>query len=123
MALTNAAYFTALTEQVNAATSCAELQSITTSALEPVLALQTSITAQLVKIAPMLALLTGPSADPTAIVNWLNTFITAYLTPQLAPSVTLAAQLTAQAAAIAALTAAIESKAAQFVSCVVTVPS
>jgi hypothetical protein len=123
MAVTNAAYFAALTAQVNAANSCAELQAIANSAMQPILDMQASATAQLATITPMLALLTAPAASPAAIVTYINTLISAYLTPQLAPAVTLAAQLTATIAAIAALTAAIESKASQFNSCTVTIPT
>jgi hypothetical protein len=118
----NAAYFAALTAQVNASNSCAELQAVTTSALESILATQTAATAQLATITPMLALLMPPTT-PTEVITYIQTFITAYLTPQLVPAVTLAAQLAATIAAIAALTAAIESKAAQFASCTITIPT
>lgn len=122
MSVINADYFTSLTGQVNQCTSCAQLQSTVSAAMPAINDAQAAATAQLAKITPMLALLTAPSADPSAIVTYLSTLISSYLTPQLAPSVTLAAQLTAQTAAITALTAAITSKASQFPSCSVTIP-
>lgn len=123
MAVINADYFAALTAQVNAVNSCAELQAVTDSALEAILAAQASATAQLATITPMLALLSAPGANLTALANYIQTLITAYLTPQLAPSVTLAAQLAATVTAIAALTAAINSKSAQFQSCTIVIPT
>jgi hypothetical protein len=119
----NVAYFTALTDQVNAATSCAQLQAAVNSAFPAILAAQAAATAQLALITPMLALLTAPASNPGAIVTWITSLIENYLTPQLVPAVTLASQLTETIAAIASLTSAIESAAAKFESCSITIPS
>ncbi len=123
MSTINAAYFDALTAQVNACNSCAQLQAVADSALQPILAAQAAATAQLAIITPMLALLAAPAANPGAIVTYINTLISSYLTPQLAPAVTLAAQLTATITAISNLTAAIEAQAATFESCTIVIPT
>jgi hypothetical protein len=118
----NTAYFASLTEAINAAGSCAELQVLASQAIASLNANQSAINAQIALLAPMLALLTAPSASPTAIVTYLETLISAYLTPMLKPAVTYATQLTDLTAQIATMTAAITSKAGAFPSCSITIP-
>lgn len=117
----NTAYFAALTAQVNAASSCAELQVVAASALGSANTALASCSAQLATITPMLALLAVPAANPTAIVTWISSLISEYLTPQLIPATTLALQVTEMTAAIVTLTAAIESAASKFPGCTVSV--
>jgi len=118
----NAAYYTSLTQQINGASSCAQLQNLVSEAMLAVINTQSSLTDQLAIYEPMLALLTPPTT-PTAVITYIQTLITAYLTPQLAPAITMAAQLAATIAEIAALTAAIESAASKFPSCSITLPT
>lgn len=118
----NAAYFNNLTAQVNAATSCAELQAIATKAITSANAALASASAQLATITPMLALLTAPTASLGSIVTWITSLISEYLTPQLIPATTLAAQVAQMTVAIAELTAAITSAAGKFESCTITIP-
>lgn len=123
MGVLNTAYFASVTAEINAATTCAQLQSIVTARLDSILAAQTSATVQLAAIEAMFSgLLTAPAANPTAIVTWITSLINQYLAPQFVPATTLAAQLTALTTEIATLTSAINSKAAQFTSCTITIP-
>jgi hypothetical protein len=119
----NSGYFTAVTAEINAATSCVQLQAIVTAKLDSILAAEASATAQLAAITAMFAgLLTVPAANPTAIVTWITSLINQYLAPQFVPATTLAAQLSALTTEIATLTSAINSKASQFTSCTITIP-
>lgn len=114
----NTAYFTGLTDQVNAAQSCSELQVVAAKALAASRTALTSAEAQLALVTPMLALLTAPT-NPTEVITYIQTLISAYLTPQLSSSVTLTAQIAAATAAIASLESAIQSKAGSFPNCTV----
>ncbi len=116
----NAAYFTALTAQVNAATSCAELQAVATQALGAANAALAAASARLTPIEQILPLLTAPGANLSQIVNWIQTLIDYVLTPMVIPATTLAAQVTEMTAAIASLTSAITSAAANFENCSIT---
>lgn len=118
--IVNVEYFTSLTQQVNSASSCAELQALVTKAINSINATTAAITAQLALLAPMVALL-SPPANPTAAVTWISNFITSYLTPQLASYTAYAAQQTALTAQIATLTAAINSKASEFTGCTISI--
>jgi hypothetical protein len=118
----NVAYFASLTNRINAALSCAELQSIVDNEFPSIQGVKDSITAQIALIAPILALLTAPAANPTAIVTWLSTFITSFLTPYVVPYTTMAAQQTALLAQIAAIEAAVTSAQAKFPSCTFPLP-
>jgi hypothetical protein len=119
----NTAYFSNLTNAIGAAGSRAELQALVTEAFGSLAAVQGAITSELASVEPLLALLTPPGANPTAIVTWLTAFITAYLTPLVKPAVIYALQLTELATQVAALTAVITSAEAQFASCSISVPS
>jgi hypothetical protein len=118
----NTEYFTALTNRVNAAGSCGELQALVTESFSSIQGVSTAIEAQVAALAPILSLLTAPAANPAAIVTWLSTFITSYLTPYVVPYTTMAAQLTALASAVSSLTSAISSAEAKFSGCSITVP-
>jgi hypothetical protein len=121
-AILNTAYFASLTQAINGAGSCAELQALATEAIASLNANKAAVNAQIADLAPMLALLTAPSADPTAIVTYLTSLITNFLTPMLKPSITYATQLTQLSTQIATMTAAITSKAGSFPSCSITLP-
>ena len=118
----NTAYFTNLTAQINAASSCAEIQALATIAVDSLNDLTASITAQAAVIAPELALLTVPT-NPTAVVAWVSNFITDYLTPQLASYTAYVAQLDALAIEAPAIIAAISAAAASIGSCSITIPT
>lgn len=120
--LLNTSYFQSATNRINAATSCAELQAIVTETFESIQPVKTSISSELAKLQPILAMLSAPTTNPASIVTWIQSFITGFLTPLTQPSITYAAQLTALAAQIAALTAAITASQAKFPGCAVNVP-
>ena len=119
----NTTYFTNLTAGINAAGSCAQLQSLVTEAFGSLGALKSAVNTELAAVEGVAALLTAPSANPTAIVTWITSFITAYLTPMIVPATTYAAQLTAIASQITALTTAITTAQAKFPSCSISIPS
>lgn len=118
----NVAYFTSLIDRINTAYSCAELQAIVTESMASIQGVETAIGAQLAQLNPILALLTPPGANPTAIVTWLTTFITAFLTPYVKPIATMTAQLAQLTIQIAALTAAITSAQSRFANCTISIP-
>jgi trimeric autotransporter adhesin len=118
----NASYFAALTAQINAASSCAELQAITNTLIAGLNAYLATITSQTATLAPVLALLTPPD-NPTAVITWVEDYISLYLTPMLAPYATYITQLAELAIQIASLTAAIESAEARFSACTITIPA
>lgn len=118
----NLAYFQSLTDQVNGVANCGELQSLTDEAYASINAMIKGIEDQLALLAPILALLTAPSANPAAIVTWITSFITGFLTPYVKPSATYTAQLTQLVAQMSAVAASIESKASSFEFCQVAVP-
>jgi hypothetical protein len=120
-AIINAAYYTSLTNAVNKAGSCAELQQITNTIMQSLEAELAAVAAQQALLAPIAALLSPPSS-PTDVVTWVTSFITNVLVVQYKPYITYASQLTATAAAIVTLTAAINNAASRFPSCTITTP-
>ena len=115
----NTAQYTALQDRVNNATSCAELQSITTEILASLAANASATSAQQALLAPIAALMSPPSS-PSDVVTWISGFITHVLGPLYAPQATYTAQLTAQATQMTALLAAVSSKAGTFPDCTIT---
>lgn len=119
----NAAYFAALTAQVNAINKCSELQSVVDEAFDALKDVNSGLTAQIARIAPILALLEAPDADLTKIVTWITNFITNYLAPGLAPYAVMIEQQAEMIAAVASLTTAIENAATRIGgSCEITIP-
>lgn len=106
----NAAYFTNLTAQINAAQTAAELQALVDGAFHDLSLLESTITSQIAFLGPILALLAAPAANPAAIVTWITSYITSVLTPLVAPYAIYAAQLTALTAEVTALTSAINAR-------------
>lgn len=117
----NTDYFTALTQQINNCTTCAELQLVATQAIGSLNDQLAAIAAANAEFAALQALLTGPAANPAAIVTWINSLISDYLGPQLAAFAKLTAQVTALPIEIAVLTAAITSKASSFSECSISI--
>lgn len=120
--LINLDYFKSLTDQVNGVANCADLQAVTDEAFAGINVMIQGIEGQLALLAPILSLLTAPSASPTAIVTWITSFITGFLTPYVKPSATYAAQLTQLVAQMSAISVSIENKASSFEFCQVAVP-
>src|SRR5471032_1008985 len=121
--LVNAAYFHNLTNSIQAAQSCTQLQDLVTEAFASLGALKAGINAELASLQPLLALLAIPSANPAAIVTWISNFISAYLTPMVKPTITYAAQLAELTALIASLASAISDAEKRFSSCSISIPA
>lgn len=121
--IVNLQYFESLTKRAQNIGSCDELQAFSSEAMASLQAHLAAINAQLAELQPILALLSPPSASPTAIVTWLTSFITSFLTPYVKPTITYASQLTEISAQIALVVAAINGKAASFPSCSISLPT
>lgn len=107
--IVNAAYFDGLVDKIDSATSTAELQKHVNSAFGALAAHKSAALAQVSALAPYLELLTLPTANPTAIVTWLQKLVAAQIAPQVAAATTYAAQITATAAKVTALTTAVQN--------------
>lgn len=121
--LINPEFFAELERRAGAVQTCAELQAFTDDALASLNASLAGINQQLALLAPILALLTAPGADPSKIVTWIKDFITAFLAPYVKPYTTYAAQLAALAAAIAQLSATLQARASLFDGCDLSIPA
>jgi hypothetical protein len=119
----NTDFFDSLTAQINECTDCAQLQAVATQSITQLNLQLVQITTSNATFEALQVLLTGPAANPDAIVTWINTLITSYLGPQLAAYAKLTAQLAALTVQIATLTGAITSKASSFESCSITIPT
>jgi hypothetical protein len=121
--LVNLTHFANLTNSINAANSCEELQVLVTEAFASLSSIEAGMKAELAALTPILALLSPPSANLGAIVTWISSFVSEFMTPMVKPTITYAAQLAQLAAQIAALTSAIESMSVKFPSCSIAIPS
>ena len=119
----NPNYFTSLTNRINAATSCAELQAATNDVIASLSAVKAGVNSELAVITPMLALLSPPAANPSAIVTWITSFINVFLTPITRPHVTMYEQLVGMSMDITALISAITAKQATFSGCSISIPT
>jgi hypothetical protein len=119
----NGAYFAALNAKLNGVGSCEELQAVTDEIMASLGAFKAAMTSELAQVTPLIALLSAPGANPTAIVTWITDFITYFLTPMTAPYTVYSEQLLGLTAQVATLTATVASKQAEFPSCSVTVPT
>src|SRR5213592_591237 len=113
----NAETFAKLAEQIEAASTCSELQALTSEAMGSANALLSGIGAQMAALQPIMALLTAPCANPAQIVTWITDFITAFLQPYVKPMLVLPIQIAQITAAIAQLQSAIDSAASRIGSC------
>lgn len=118
----NIAYFDGLKKSIEGCASCEQLQEVTAQTFESVTATMTSMTAELERLQPLLALLEPPGANLSQLVTWITDFIEGYLRPQFGPALTIPVQLAAITAQMAELPAIIAAKAAQFESCSVPIP-
>jgi hypothetical protein len=122
-ALINTDHFVNMIDQINNTQACDELQEVVNSAMASVNSVKASITAELAKLMPVLALTTPPGANLTAIITWITDFINLTLTPMVKPTITYAAQLTATLDQIANVVTAIEAAAGRLTSCSITIPA
>jgi len=121
--IVNPAYFEALTAKIGRTQTCEELQALTAEAFASITAMMDGAGSQMAIIKPILALLTAPEANPTAILTWLTSFITLVLTPYVKPFATYAATLAEVVVLVAVVEEAIATKGASFLECAVSIPS
>lgn len=110
--LLNLSYFTNLQSQIAVVKTEAELQALVDKVFSDISMLESTITSQIAKLAPLLGLVTAPTS-PSEVITWIGTFITGFLTPYLIPYATMAAQLTALATQVALLTTEINNAASR----------
>lgn len=118
----NVEYFEGLQKSIEGCASCEQLTEVVNESFASVASTMESMTAELERLQPLLALLSPPGSNPAQIVTWITDFITGYLEPQLKPVINLPIQLAQISAQMAALPALIEAKMAQFPSCSVPIP-
>jgi prefoldin subunit 5 len=111
--LLNAAYFAALTAEINSIDVCAELQAFINEIMATLQAEITAIEAQIAALLPLIVLPTSLEA----VIAW----IAAFAGPVILAYENYVAQLAAALAQITALVAAIEAAAARIENCAVTV--
>lgn len=119
--LINVSQYTALTDKVEAASSCKELQATATKILESLNAENAAIQDQIDKLAPLAALL-DPPTTPEEVIDWISGLITGLIGPLAAPALVYPSQLAARTVAIADLVNVINKKASTFSDCSITLP-
>lgn len=120
-ALVNVQHFKNLTASLKGAESCEELQKLVTEAMRSIAAVEAALVDELARINALLALLTPPSVNLTAIVTWITKLITNFIGPMTKPSITMAAQIAEILAAINDLKAAISDIQLNFPSCSISI--
>lgn len=118
----NIEYFQGLQRSIEGCATCEQLQEVTAEAFASVTSTMESMTAELERLQPLLALLEPPTTDPSKIVTWITDFINGYLRAQFGPALTIPVQLAAITAQMAELPTIIAAKASQFESCSVPIP-
>lgn len=108
--LINTSYFSNLIPSINAAATEAELQALVNKYAADLSQLEGTLTSQLAFMAPLLAVLTPPSASLGSLVTWATSII-AVMEQMYKPQLVMVAQLAALPAEIATLTAAVEAAA------------
>ena len=102
--------------------SCKELQETAERILTSLYAENAAIQDQLDKLAPIAALLDTP-ASIDDVIDWITGLIDGVLRPLYAPALTYPTQLAARTVAITDLLDKINTKANQFQSCVLSLPT
>src|SRR5208282_1848086 len=113
MAAINPQYFTNLIASINAATSCAELQSLVTQAFTA-LGVQQQASLSLLATYQELQRLTTLSITSLPTVITFCLALQNYMTTQLGPYATLVAQMAAMATQVTELANAVQNAAARF---------
>jgi len=116
----NEQYFTSLTKQINAATSCADLQAMVTKAFTSILALQSSMTIQQGLLATLQTLVTALSTLGSGYTT--GTMLFPIFNQQLTALSTYVSKIAALSSAISSLESAITTAAAKFPSCTISIP-
>jgi hypothetical protein len=119
----NTAWIDSVIAQVNAIQSCGGLQGVVDDAMGSLSAVKAAIEAEMAAIAPILALLTAPGANLSALATWIGNYISHVLAPQYAPYTTYVTQLTLLITKVGQLTAAIAAAEARILNCSITIPA
>lgn len=118
----NPEIFAQLRAQIEAVDTCSGLQELAAQGIGSAQAQLGAVTQQLEAVAPILALLSAPGANPAQIVTWITDFITAFLDPYVKPYTTLPIQIAALTAEIAQLTTAVQDASSRIGNCTVPIP-
>ena len=126
--MVNADYFTGLKAKISDAQSCDEIQEYANEASAAVTGALAEIGKQLEALAPILALLSPPSASPGAIVGYLTGLITGLVDPIVKPAFTYPSIITGLMAELANINTELTAKIAEFnvgsiTPCSITMPS
>ena len=117
----NSEFFDNAIAAVNGAPSCEDLQKVVSDVMPSLDELKDSITAELAKYQPMLALLVVPGANLGQIVTWIRNFVEGFLTPITAPAIAYQLELAELTAKISELTSAINSAKNKFTDCSISI--
>ncbi|PTR08916.1 MULTISPECIES: hypothetical protein [unclassified Novosphingobium] len=118
----NTAYIDRLIDRINAAKNPVDLQARVDEAFAPVAAQLAHVRELIERLAPWLALLEAPIADPTKIVSWIKDMILAQVQPQVQAYYKAVAQVAALSAKVAELESAAQAAAHRFSHVPITVP-
>ena len=115
----NSVWFAAALARMEAAESCAEVQSTISQAFGSIAQLENEITSKLAALQPYLALL-HPPTDLASLLTWVQKLITVLIGPQAAAYTQLIAQEAALASEVASFVSAVENLPHE---CSVTIPT
>jgi hypothetical protein len=104
----NTNFFGNLVNEINGATSEAQLQALVTRAFAEISMMESTLTSQLAFLEPIEALLTPPT-NLAQLVTFAQSVITNVIEPLLKPVLNVPLQLAAIATEVATVTAAIEA--------------
>ena len=109
--------------EINLAGSCNELQELTSEVMGEIADAKAAISTEIEKFQALLALLTPPTVNLSAIVTWITHFINDYLAVQFKPAVTYSLQLAELDEQVNRLHAAIDAAKAKFPACSINTSS
>lgn len=115
MSIINQDYYNCLLEQIDKASSCAELQ-VTASVVETMQKQIDFIAEQLEKVNPLLALLEAPTS-PDEIIEWIKGLIENVIKPLTAPALTYQSQTAYLVTQLALTIDKVNAKANEFTNC------
>lgn len=110
----NTAMFDSLIAKINAAKNAVDLTRYVNQAMAPVNAQVSYVQAEIDRLAPFLALLDPPGADPLKIVEWITKLIGVNIQPQVQAYYTYVQMIAQLTAKVAQLEAAIRSAERKF---------